>query len=167
MALPTDLQAPILARVEAALAGHVGPIARVLVRRAARRCDDEESLRLALAEHVTNPDARARFIGSTPSALSSTSRSTPPLRHATTDPAPVAPAASLSEAWIHDVQRVLARHIGPIAKVVLKKAIDRSTDRGQVLSSLADAIAPSAMRDQIVAELARVHDGAGQATRDR
>jgi serine/threonine-protein kinase len=49
---PTNWDPAVLAQVEAALAKHVGPLAAVLVRRAAKDCQDLPSLQARLAEHT-------------------------------------------------------------------------------------------------------------------
>ncbi|MGD9882244.1 MAG: serine/threonine-protein kinase [Reyranella sp.] len=51
-----------LEHVQAALTQHVGPIARVLVRRAAREAGSVEALWQSLAAHVDSPTERAAFL---------------------------------------------------------------------------------------------------------
>ena len=59
---PPGWDPAMLTRIEAELARHVGPVARVLVTRAARQCSDVESLRSRLAVHLADGAARERFI---------------------------------------------------------------------------------------------------------
>lgn len=52
-----------LARAQAALVRFVGPVARVLVKRAAPGCADAGELWQRLAQHIEAPDKRAAFLG--------------------------------------------------------------------------------------------------------
>lgn len=54
--------AAALAPVEAALARVLGPLAKLLVRQAARHCRDMASLTGRVAEHVADPRERAAFL---------------------------------------------------------------------------------------------------------
>ena len=49
-------------RIEKLFARHIGPMARVLVRREARSADSPESLCRALAGHIDKPAERLRFL---------------------------------------------------------------------------------------------------------
>lgn len=62
--LPAHFSADDLAQAEARLGQHLGPMARVLVRRTARECADLASLYARLAEQVTDVAARQAFVQS-------------------------------------------------------------------------------------------------------
>ncbi|MCC7072267.1 MAG: serine/threonine protein kinase [Deltaproteobacteria bacterium] len=67
--MPTALGPFDQATLEAArrdLAELMGPIAKVLVKQAAARATTPRGLYLLLAEHLTNPDERARFLARAP-----------------------------------------------------------------------------------------------------
>jgi serine/threonine-protein kinase len=49
-------------RASRLLARHIGPISRVLVKKAAPRADSKNALYHLLAEHVQNKTDRARFL---------------------------------------------------------------------------------------------------------
>lgn len=152
---PSGWDPATLSQIEAVLARHVGPIARVLVRRAARECSDSSTLRRRLADHVPDPVERATFIGQ---PLSSATPVSPGERGSTGPGAGSAAGfggAALSEAMIEQAQRVLARHLGPIARVVVKKAAARATGREEFLSLLAQSISEAPGREQLLAELSR------------
>ena len=53
-----------LSRIERALATHVGPMARVMVREAARHCADATSLATAVSRHIAEDAKRQQFIDS-------------------------------------------------------------------------------------------------------
>jgi serine/threonine-protein kinase len=57
-----SLHEPELERAQQALTQYVGPIARVLVRRAARDASSIEALWQALSAHIDQPAERAAFL---------------------------------------------------------------------------------------------------------
>ena len=52
----------LLGQIEKLFARHIGPMAKVLVRREARSADSPESLCRALASHIDKPAERLRFL---------------------------------------------------------------------------------------------------------
>ena len=56
------LPEPELERVQEVLAQYVGPIARVLVRRATADASSVEALWLSLSNHIDSPAERAAFL---------------------------------------------------------------------------------------------------------
>ncbi len=59
---PTRFDPAILEKAEAALAKHIGAVARVVVRRAAARARDESELYQLLAEQIEDKDERKAFV---------------------------------------------------------------------------------------------------------
>jgi serine/threonine-protein kinase len=118
-----------LSRIERALATHVGPMARVMVREAARSHADTDSLATAVSRHIQEEGKRRQFMDAarggshaTPVPSPMSSRATP-----VAQPAPVAPtAAPLSEDYKAKVLLVVTRKMGPIARVMVKRAGDAS-----------------------------------------
>ena len=103
----------VLATLERRLARHVGPIARLLVQSAIRRSDTVEALCDQLAGSIARPDDRDRFRAEALGQL----RRAPAASGATGRRAPAGiPAEELERA-----QRELARHVGPIARVLVKR----------------------------------------------
>lgn len=168
---PTHWDPAVLAQVEATLARHVGPLAAVLVRRASRVCHDLPALQAALAEQITNVSAREAFLGSRSSGTGgATGGGTAGPRTGGTHnpgsgvrtPAP-APStygsmtlgAPVSDAVLEQAQRVLAVHLGPIARVVVKRAAERTRQRQPLFALLAEAV-PEAARAKLLAELSRL-----------
>ena len=159
----------VLAQVEGSLAKHVGPLAGTMVRRAARDCTDLVELQERLAEQITQASVREAFVaqlrrsgtgthaparGSATGSMAGSQRlptSVPPApaTHGTRAGPPV------SEAWLEQAQRVLASHLRPIARAVLKRAADRTRQR-EALCALLVELAPPAARARLAAELARL-----------
>jgi len=104
-----------LALVESRLAAIVGPIAQILVERAAPRADSIDALYRLLALHITNEADRAGFLSSSPER--------PALDEG---PAPQASESVAGEKSIRtgDLERIsaaLTSYMGPIAPIVARK----------------------------------------------
>ncbi len=113
-----------LAPMELALAELVGPMAKLLVRQAARHCTDIASLAARVAEHIPDSKDRGSFLarvattsGRTRPQATATSTPTATTSPPLTDPGGLLPATVVGHAL-----RVLTSHIGPIARVVVKQA---------------------------------------------
>jgi eukaryotic-like serine/threonine-protein kinase len=95
-----------LATIERMLAGHIGPIARVVLKSAIRTGGTAEALADMLAANIARPEARDRFRAEVLAALQ---RATSPR------------AATLPPAELERAQKELARYLGPIARVLVKR----------------------------------------------
>ncbi|MDP1535265.1 MAG: hypothetical protein Q8L92_16940, partial [Rubrivivax sp.] len=154
-----------LAQAEASLARYVGPLANVLVRRAARDCSDLPTLYAKLADQVSDPVARSAFLdkaGSNTTAArtslsaASTHASAVSAVSAATGGASATAAAPLSDALVEQATRLLAQHIGPIAKVVTRKAAARAPQRDAFFTALAESVDQPAARARLLSELSRL-----------
>ena len=135
-----------LSRIERALATHVGPMARVMVREAARHCSDAAALASAVARHIPEEGKRQQFIASAsghgshvtpipaPAHAASASAATP-------IPHEAAPADPLTEDFKAQALQVLTRKMGPIARVMIKRAADPAGgSKARFLQLLLDAV---------------------------
>jgi len=156
-----------LAQAEMTLARHVGPLASVLVRRAARECHDINELYSRLAEQVTDPRARDAFLGQASLVTGGqhrtgggTAGSPPPTggsRGATAGSAGgTMIGGPLTEAIQDKAQALLAQHVGPIAKVLVKRAASGTDSRAVFYNRLAESVADPAARAKLLAELGRL-----------
>jgi serine/threonine-protein kinase len=137
----------VLAEGRRLLARHVGPLATVLVRRAASECETPSALYAKLAEQLTDPSARQAFLGQLTRVAQTTGSGS-----STTA---AAPTLQLSEALQERAQRLVTAHIGPIAKILVRKAAAQSRDRAAFVARLVEAV-PEAARAKLIAELERV-----------
>jgi class 3 adenylate cyclase len=128
----------VLARIEGALAESIGPLARVLVRKAAKSAADLSVLCQAL--DVALPDAqRAAFrrrlgdvAGPPPTPTA------PPARPSTAArPAQTAPGQPLSPEVLAEATDRLAVHIGPVAKLLVKRAARQASSTKDLYERLA------------------------------
>lgn len=138
----------VLTEAQSTLAHYVGPMATVMVRRAARECDTESALYAMLAEQVTDPAARRAFLGRlTQGGTTGTGRTSVVV--GTT-------AAGLGEDLLAKAQQLLAHELGPIARVVVKKAAANAPDRNTFFLRLSEAVTQPDARARVLAALERL-----------
>lgn len=136
---PTGWDAAALSVVERLLAPHVGPMARVVVRQAAKQIHDMPQLAMHLSQHISDEAQRQRFVGQ----LLAGSQATPvpgSAARAGTAFATPSPASAgigeagtpLSDADVQHALQVLTRHMGPIARILVKRAGDKARTREQL-----------------------------------
>ncbi|MDY0974781.1 serine/threonine-protein kinase [Massilia sp. CFBP9012] len=144
--LTADLTAwklAVLPQLEALLTAQIGPVARLLLRRIAVDAPDFSTLGERLLEQIPSPAARADFATSL-AALERELESTPesgadgpvqaPQETGNIAPAPLDPA--FGSALAH----LLALEIGPIAAIVVKRALPRAADRPALVDLVAGQI---------------------------
>ena len=144
----------VLARVEGALADSLGPVARILVRKAAKTARDVPTLCQQL--DVGLPEAqRAEFrrrlsdvAGPPPSPPAPKA---PPARAAGTPVAAPAPARLLSPAVLDEATDRLAIHIGPVAKLLVKRAAKQASSTRDLYERLAAHIDDPQSRQRFAA----------------
>ncbi|HVX65840.1 MAG TPA: serine/threonine-protein kinase [Bryobacteraceae bacterium] len=118
-------------RIEAALVRVLGPIARSLVARAARRTPDPEELCRELAGEIADPRERAAFLAACARGGSSAARTAASLH-------------VLAPEVLEGATRKLAVHLGPIARVM----VERAARRARTERELYDALAPHIPEEQ-------------------
>lgn len=138
---PPGWDPALLKQIDAQLARFVGPLAKVLVRRAARQTVDMDELYARLAETLGAED-RKTFMASR-SAL------TRARAHAATLP----DTAPLTPETIDAAQHRLAAYVGPIAKVLVKKAAAQAGSVRQFYLLLADSLESEAERTRFLREI--------------
>ncbi len=129
--------------VETELARHIGPMARVLVRKAQLLCASAEELRETLAPTIQESAARAVFLAggasgnnwpSSSRSRSEGSSSKPPAS------ASVPLGARRLELGAQDaaaIEQALSRFIGPMARMLVRKESARSTTPAELAQALA------------------------------
>ena len=158
-AAPTSWDPAVLAQVEATLARHVGPLAGVLVRRAAKECQDLPTLQARLAEQITNSTAREAFLGLASKGGTRTggtaSRAGAPSTSAPIGGTFAGATLPVTEALMDLALPLLAQHLGPIARVVVKRSAERTRQREAFFALLVEA-APEAVRPVLLANLRKL-----------
>jgi serine/threonine-protein kinase len=136
-----------LATAERQLVKHVGPMARIFVRQAAAQAHDSRELYALLAEHIDDVDERGRFrrlagadaSGARTAATSAVARSGSRVstRSATVSTG-TRPPRALDQALIDRTTARLAVFMGPIARVVARKAAQQARDGDEFVRLVAD-----------------------------
>ena len=150
---PTFWDPAVLAKVESALAKIVGPLAAVLVRRAAKECQDLPSLQARLAEQITSSAAREAFLGQgSKSGMGVSARAGAPSTYAVAGGTFAGATLPVNEALMDQAVRLLSVHLGPIARVVVKRSAERTRQREAFFALLLEA-APEPARARLLADL--------------
>ncbi len=144
-AVPTGWDPVALTRIERALAAQIGPMSKLIVRQAAQRCPDMQSLAQELGQHFPQDAQRSNFIRE----VNLASQATPILNSAASIAQPASASAGeaagssgvkglepLTEAFKLHATMVLTRHIGPIAKILVKRAADKAQDKSDLIRLL-------------------------------
>jgi hypothetical protein len=119
---------------------HVGPMAKLLLKQAARTATDGQMLAGMLASYIPSVEGRNAFIAAALERLAASSRDV-------ADSSSVRFSRNLIEgAKLDEASKRLARYLGPIAKVIAKKTPGRPTDLGAYYRQLAENIPDAADR---------------------
>ncbi len=145
-----------LRTAEHELARALGPMARIVVRRAASQTSDRAELCSLLSDNISDPDSRRRFVdaftrsgtasgvgaGATGSQAGSQARKT--ARPATASVAETHPSGTgsppVDAAFVVDVIARLAVYLGPIAQIVVRKAAKTCTSRRELVTRVAESL---------------------------
>lgn len=132
----------VLARFETALVDGIGPLGRVILRKEAARSTDLHHLYRALSANV--PESRraefARRVGDLAG----------PAESAAGGEGAPAPAGALSTEILAQATDRLAVHIGPVARVMVKRAAEQATSARDLYERLARHIDDPAARERFV-----------------
>lgn len=130
-----------LKKIEAELARHIGPIAAVVIRNAAKTSATLEILCGAVGKEISDEKVRAEFIRKFSSADSSSPNSG---RTGLAQPPTQAALQSISQKFTPETlaraEQALAQHIGAIAKVVVKRAAAKARDETELYFLISDEI---------------------------
>jgi len=128
----------LLKNIEAELAQHLGPIANLVVRNAAKTAPTQADLVQLIALDITDVGVKRAFErkfsdGSRPASqpMSGAPRTNPPTSQA---------ASRFSLEVLERAERRLAEHIGAVARVVVKRAAMKARDERELYLLLADEI---------------------------
>jgi class 3 adenylate cyclase len=146
-ASPAPLPPELVTAVGVALTNHLGPVATLIVRRAAAGARDARELLDRAAAHLSGP-AREQFLAET-SRLGPASERPP----AAGRPRASGAAPGLSPEALSAAERRLARYLGPIAKVLVAQAARDAADLPALAERLARHITDPRARKQFLGEM--------------
>ncbi|GMG81591.1 hypothetical protein LNKW23_08040 [Paralimibaculum aggregatum] len=143
----------VLETAERRLARFVGPIAKVMVKKAARRANSVSQLYTILADELGDPKAADRFRRSaTDTAISDTA-----MQLSTSLTSSSGQRVAIDPDTLTQTQNSLASHLGPVARVLVQKASTKADSLESFYRILADAIPDQAHRTAFL----RKHLGTG------
>jgi serine/threonine-protein kinase len=139
--------ATALAQVEKELATVMGPIAKAIVRKAARTCNDVDSLRRAVSEHIPGDAERAQFVSHISAASKTgTGASSSAVRSATAPPSVTSMASGtgandkLSDEAVATAVQRMTDVVGVIGRVMVKRAAAKTTSKAQFVALLVEGV---------------------------
>ena len=139
-----------LAPIELALATVLGPMAKLLVRQAARTCGDMATLIERVAGHITDAKERDGFVKrvvTVPNRVRSTATVAPAVA---ASPPLTDPGGALSSSVIGHALRVMTVHMGPIARIVVKKAAVKAQTTDEFYALLAEQAGEGVDRKRVL-----------------
>ncbi|MGH8712801.1 MAG: hypothetical protein ACREYB_02215, partial [Casimicrobiaceae bacterium] len=142
VAAPPVWEDTVLRTVERQLAHYVGPMARVMTRKAATQTTDLAQLYAMLAENISDPAIRQRFAAGIrsaagPDATSPGSIATGAGTGTGTGTQSQLRPAPLEQSFVDQTSSRLAVYLGPIAKVVASRAAQKATSRQEFVRLVA------------------------------
>jgi serine/threonine protein kinase len=134
--------------LEGELAQHIGPIATVMVRNAAKKAEDPSHLIEMLAADITHDGVRLKF----EKRFADDSRpvSRPPQPRSEPQPSTSKVASRFSLEALDRAEQRLAPFLGPLARVVVKRTAMKARDESELYLLLADEIENPADRKAFV-----------------
>jgi len=125
-----------LKRIENELAKHIGPIAPVVIRAAAKKTYTVAGLADLVSADITDDKARAAFIKK---FSGDKSRPTGDPARGTQSTPPSAPS-NIDAQTLAKAEAALAKYIGAVAKIVVKRAAAKARDAGELYLLIAEEI---------------------------
>jgi len=137
-----------LRMVSDALAYHIGPVAKVVVEQAAKQAVNVDSLYDTVATSINNADDRNAFLQRRSAAQTQPAAAAAPVATPL-----AAPAVPISADDVVKIQQELAVHLGPIAKILTKRAMKDVSGREPLIRALAEHIPTEKERAQFFGRL--------------
>ncbi len=154
--VPTGWDAAALEEIERELAEHVGPVARVLVRRAARGSTSLAAVRQAVAPSIVDFEARERFLAKAGAPRTDIAASAAATRSQATQVEREAPSGvPMCQGDVDKAATALLSSLGPIARVVAKRCAANSETREQFVARVLDQLTPNIDARRVQADLWR------------
>jgi tRNA A-37 threonylcarbamoyl transferase component Bud32 len=145
----------VLTTVERQLAHFVGPMAKLMVRQAAPQAHDVHQLYAMLAQHIQDPERRQRFIEQPAVGEASGPHTAPSMRSGTaaartgtragdarhaTGSRGIAVPQPLEPAFVDQTTARLAVYLGPIARVLARKAAQQAHSADEFVALVAEHV---------------------------
>jgi serine/threonine-protein kinase len=157
---PPGWDAALLKAVEGHLARFVGPVAKVMIKRAGLQTTEVDALYGILAENLATEEERKQFLATRAQlSMAPPPKAQPGARTGTVEASTLLAArlagAQLTPEMVAAATKKLTTHVGPIAKVVVKKAALQATTAQQFYTLLADSLPTEPERVRFLEELGK------------
>jgi serine/threonine protein kinase len=136
-ASPTMFEREMLAKLESELARHIGPIAPIVVRAGIKKVTTPSKLVELVAAEISDEKSRAGFVKIFAAAEKFASTGAPAAISANRDN--LAPTR-FDLATLEKAEAALAKHIGAVARVVVRRAAAKARDESELYQLLAEQI---------------------------
>jgi serine/threonine protein kinase len=144
---PETIDAEQLREIEVELAERIGPLASVLVRKAAKRSANKVELVEAVSREIDDEGERTRFTQRMSGNSQPVSGGRTPL---SSEPLTALALRRFDLAVLEKAERRLARHLGAVARVIVKKAAVKARDEKELYLLLADEIDDATDRKEFI-----------------
>jgi len=157
--VPTGWDESQLADLEKILMQHIGPVGKVLVRRAARGHTDLAEVRDLVALGIVDRELRERFVAASTPLVGYAPAAEPqqrgPRQFAETLPVTAPENEPLHADDPDKAAAVMAASLGPIARVLARKSATRSSTREQFVADILNNLTPGVDAKRLETELWR------------
>ena len=155
--VPPGWEPALLKAIEGHLARFVGPVAKVMVKRACMQTQDLDAVYGMLAENLPAQDEQQKFLATRASLAGAPAPKPAPGRTGTLDATTMLAArmagAHVTPEMMEVATKRLTSFVGPIAKVLVKKAAAKATTAQQFYTLLADDLGSDAERMKFLDEV--------------
>ncbi|NJN47730.1 MAG: serine/threonine protein kinase [Candidatus Competibacteraceae bacterium] len=141
----------VLRQAVQTLSSYIGPIAKIIVKKAAQGATDPGQFCQALASHIPEEAEQNRFLQD---MRQTKTRMTQTMREPAERPTEQRPVFSAQD--LETAQRHLTTYVGPIAKVLVRKAAPKSGSLKELYESLAEHIADPNERSALLGKAAKL-----------
>jgi serine/threonine-protein kinase len=156
---PPGWDSSVLKAVEGHLARFVGPVAKVMIKRAGLQTTDLDALYGILAENLATDAERKQFLATRAKVSSAPAKAQPGARTGTVEASTLLAArlagAQLTPELVAAATSKLTTRLGPIAKVVVKKAALQATTAQQFYTLIAESLPTEPERVRFLEELGK------------
>ena len=137
-----DWDSELIAQAERHLAKYLGPLASTLVKQSMSQSTSLDELYHLLANNIDLPSEREQFLRSVLASSSLSGkmkRSTGP-HSRTFSSQETTLSKRIDDATIEKLEEQLARHIGPLAKMIVKQTVENNADLDAVIDVLCEEL---------------------------
>jgi serine/threonine protein kinase len=154
----------LIGNLETRLAQYLGPIANLIVSKAAKKAGSEAELIALLAAEISEPAERAAFEKRFSEVSRPASRPALEASAPLTNPATAQAASRFPLEILERAERRLAEHIGAVARVVVKRAAMKARDEAELYLLLSEEIEDKNDRKAFVRQAASISRGGSGKT---